>query len=191
MDTYIFMFEKNPYLPWFLAWNSKHVHFLSLLPIIYFKKIIRNVVITSSVLSAQAYPFEHLIVTAFFSLTIYVPQFYPKCSTNLVCLFYKYNRRGGLCLPITTSSVTQKHRRGREGDLHCKIGLVNSEQRNMLKRREDHLQRDKHMRTYRYWENTTRSTLLGNVPLKTNQCVPKKDRSEARLGSLCLLCSGV
>lgn len=98
---------------------------------------------------------------------------------------------GGLCLPISASSVTQKNRRGREGDLHCKIGLVNSEQRNILKRRKDHLQRYKHTRTYRYWKNTTRSTLLGNVPLKTNQCVPKKDGSEARLGSLCVLCLGV
>lgn len=46
-----------------------------------------------------------------------------------------------LCLPITASSMTQKNRRVREGDLHCQIGLVNGEQRNMSKRRKRHLQR--------------------------------------------------
>lgn len=36
-----------------------------------------------------------------------------------------------LYLTILASSVTQRNRRVREGDLHCQIGLLNSEQRNM------------------------------------------------------------
>lgn len=84
-------------------------------------------VIKSSVLSAQAYPFEHLIVTAFFLLLSVFPNSTLNVPPILSTFFISIIEGGGLCLPITTSSVTQKHRRGREGDLHCKIGLVNSE----------------------------------------------------------------